>query len=126
MVLARARRGGGFWRYGSDQGWPKNRRAQPAGGRTRFCSAGECASDAAVGPRRGHHRRAKKSCGTAGYPVGAERRRALTAAIVALAPAHRMTALACAALGVSRAPVQRRRALLAAPAAVRHPPAPPR
>ena len=32
-----------------------------------------------------------------------------------------MTAMACAALGVSRATVQRRRAVLAAPAAVRHP-----
>jgi putative transposase len=40
---------------------------------------------------------------------------------VALAPANRMTTMACAALGVSRATVQRRRAVLAAPAAVRHP-----
>src|SRR5271155_5300180 len=35
--------------------------------------------------------------------------------------ANRMTAMACAALGVSRATVQRRRAVLAAPAAVRPP-----
>ena len=41
--------------------------------------------------------------------------------VTALAPANRMTAMACAALGVSRATVQRRRAVLAAPAAVRHP-----
>ena len=40
---------------------------------------------------------------------------------MALAPANRMTAMACAALGVSRATVQRRRAILAATAAVRHP-----
>ena len=40
---------------------------------------------------------------------------------MALAPANRMTAMACAALGVSRATVQRRRAVLAGPAAVRHP-----
>ncbi len=60
----------------------------------------------------------KKSCGVAGHSAGAERRRALTEAVVALAPSGRMTAAACAALGVSRATVQRRRARLAAPVAI--------
>ena len=60
----------------------------------------------------------KKSCGAAGHPAGPERRRALTDAVVALAPASGMTAAACAALGVSRASVQRRRARLAAPPAI--------
>jgi len=59
--------------------------------------------------------------GTAGHPAGAQRRRALTDAVVALAPISRMTAAACAALGVSRATVQRRRAGLAAPAAIPRP-----
>jgi len=45
----------------------------------------------------------------------------VTAAVVALAPASRLTASACAALGVSRATVQRRRAILAAPAVVPRP-----
>ena len=63
----------------------------------------------------------KKSCGAAGHPAGAQRQRALTQAVVALAPSSRMTVLACAALGVSRATVQRRRANLAAPAAVLRP-----
>jgi len=61
----------------------------------------------------------KKSCGAAGHPAGAERRRALTEAVVALAPDSRMTAAACAALGVSRAGVQRRRARLTAAPAMR-------
>ena len=63
----------------------------------------------------------KKSCGAAGHPAGAERRRALTEAVVALAPASGMTAAVCAALGVSRASVQRRRARLTAPPAIRPP-----
>jgi putative transposase len=45
----------------------------------------------------------------------------LTQAVVALAPTSRMTALACAALGVSRTTVQRRRANLAAPALIPRP-----
>jgi len=45
----------------------------------------------------------------------------LTDAVVALAPISRMTAAACAALGVSRATVQRRRAGLAAAPAIRRP-----
>jgi transposase InsO family protein len=43
----------------------------------------------------------------------------LTQAVVAIAPDSRMTAAACAALGVSRASVQRRRARLTAPPATR-------
>ena len=35
----------------------------------------------------------QKSCGAAGHPAGAERRRALTEAVVALAPNHGMTKL---------------------------------
>jgi putative transposase len=45
----------------------------------------------------------------------------LTDAVVALAPASRMTAAACIALGVSRASVQRRRARLTAPPAIPRP-----
>ena len=52
----------------------------------------------------------KKRLGTAGHPAGAQRRRAMTEAVVALAPVSRMTAAASAALGVSRATVHRRRA----------------
>jgi transposase len=49
----------------------------------------------------------QKSRGVAGPPAGTERRRALTAAVVALAPDRGMTAAVCAALGASRASVQR-------------------
>ena len=45
----------------------------------------------------------------------------MTEAVVALAPDNRLTAAACAALGVSRATVHRRRARLAAPPAVGRP-----
>ena len=45
----------------------------------------------------------------------------MTEAVVALAPDSRMTAAACAALGVSRASVQRRRARLTASPAIRRP-----
>ena len=76
-------------------------------------------SHAAPDTRRSHHRPPKKSCGAAGHPAGAERRRALTDAVVALAPDSGMTAAACAALGVLRASVQRRRTRLAAPPAIR-------
>src|SRR5664279_4092330 len=69
----------------------------------------------------------KKSCGVAGHPAGPQRRRALTDAVVALAPDSGMTAAACAALGVSRANVQRRRArLVALPAQPRPRPRPAR
>ena len=95
--------------------------AQPAGSRTRPRPAGQCPSHAAAGTRRGHHRPPKKSCGAAGHPAGPQRRRALTDAVVALAPDSGMTAAACAALGVSRASVQRRRARLAAPPAAARP-----
>src|ERR1019366_1652424 len=74
-------------------------------------------SDAAPDTRRGDHRSPKKSCGVAGHRAGTQRRRALTDAVVALAPASGMTAAACIALGVSRASVQRRRARLTAPPA---------
>ena len=50
----------------------------------------------------------------------------MTAAVVALAPVSRLTAAACAALGVSRATVQRRRAGLAPPAIPRRRPRPAR
>ena len=65
----------------------------------------------------------KKVAELLGIPLAPEqRRRALSEAVVALAPASGMTAPACAALGVSRATTQRRRAQLAAPPpAVRHP-----
>ena len=53
----------------------------------------------------------QKNLGAAGPPAGIHRRRALTEAVVALAPASGLTAAACAALGVSRASVQRRAAL---------------
>ena len=58
----------------------------------------------------------KKSGGLAG--AGAERRRAVTDAVVALLPVAGMTAAICASLGVSRATVQRKRARLSAPPSV--------
>src|SRR5208337_1205629 len=54
-------------------------------------------------------------------PGGTQRRRALTEAVVALAPVSGMTAAVCAAVGVSRATVERRRSCLAAPPAIAHP-----
>jgi hypothetical protein len=51
----------------------------------------------------------KKSLGPAGDAADPGRRRALTEVVAALDPASRMTASACAALGVSRATVHRRR-----------------
>jgi len=63
----------------------------------------------------------QKSCGAAGHPAGAQRRRALTDAAAGLAPDSGIMAAACAALAVSRASVQRRRARLAAPAVALRP-----
>jgi hypothetical protein len=60
----------------------------------------------------------QKSCGAAGHPAGAQRRRSLTEAVVALAPASGMTGAVCAALGVSRASVHRSRSGLAAQRAI--------
>src|SRR5665213_279255 len=106
---------------GARQARPEDCRTQPAGSQIGSGSARQCPSDAAPETRRSHHRASKKSCGAAGHPAGAERRRALTQAVVALAPDSRMTAAACAALGVSRASVQRRRARLTAAPAIRGP-----
>ena len=60
----------------------------------------------------------QKTRGPAGHSDDAERRRALTEAVVALALAGGMTAAVCAALGVSRATVHRGRERLTAPPAV--------
>ena len=78
---------------------PKPTRCQP---KWRACN-GQCASCAAPDARRSHYRHPKKSCGVAGHPVGVQRRRALTDAVIAFAPDSASTAAACAALGVSRA-----------------------
>jgi len=59
--------------------------------------------------------RSKKSGGAAGSAVGAERRRALTAALAACLPARGMVAATCAAIGISRASLQRHRRRRAAP-----------
>jgi transposase len=68
----------------------------------------------------------KKTCGPTAHPDGAERRRALTEAVVAVAPTSGMTAAVCAALGVSRATVHRKRERLTPPPAVARPrPRPP-
>ena len=123
----RQRDAGAFSALNSSQARPEDRCSEPADCRSGPAPEGQCRSDAAAGACRGHHRTPKKSCGVAGHPAGAERRRALTDAVVALAPTGRVTAAACAALGVSRATVQRRRArLTAAPAIFRPRPRPAR
>ena len=110
--LAQATRCRSLQRPGSRQARTEDRRTRSAGSGTGPGSARQCPSHAAPEACRSHHRAPKKSCGAAGHPAGPERRRALTDAVVALAPDSGMTAAACAALGVSRASVQRRRARL--------------
>ena len=85
----RQRDAGAFGALAPGQARPEDRRTQPAGSRTGPGSARQCPPDAAPEARRSHHRPPKKSCGAAGHPAGAERRRALTEAVVALAPAQR-------------------------------------
>ncbi len=119
--LAAATRRRGLQCADSSQARPEDRCSEPVDCRSDPAPEGQCRADAAAGACRGHHRTPKKSCGVAGHPAGVERRRALTDAVVALAPTGRMTAAACAALGVSRATVQRRRARLTAALAIFRP-----